>query len=98
MAQAPEFDELWDYNSPEETREKFANLLSEADLHSSYHLQLLTQLARTYSLEGQFDEAHKLLDQVEPHLGPDQALAQVRYLLERGRSFNSSGHQENPLN
>jgi tetratricopeptide (TPR) repeat protein len=38
-----------------------------------------------------FDESHKLLDEVEPQLNDSLPKAKIRYLLERGRTFNSSG-------
>ena len=57
----------------------------------SAHLQLLTQLARTKSLQRAFDEAHRILDTVEPQLDDADDVTRVRYLLERGRALNSSG-------
>ena len=57
----------------------------------SAHLQLLTQLARTKSLQRAFDEAHRILDTVEPQLEDADDVTRVRYLLERGRALNSSG-------
>jgi tetratricopeptide (TPR) repeat protein len=38
--------------------------------------------------------AHQTLDQVERRLGKIVSRPKVRYLLERGRVFNSSGHPE----
>ncbi len=99
LAQSPElvnFDKLWDYNNPAETRKKFQEILPQAKASNdrSYYLQLLTQIARTYSLEDNFTEAHTLLDTVEKQLTPQLSLAEVRYLLERGRTFNSSDHKK----
>lgn len=87
-----EFDKLWNYGKPAETEAKFRALLPEAEKSGGqeYHLQLLTQLARTQSLQQKFEEAHKILDSVEPKLGEATPVAEVRYLLERGRTFNSS--------
>jgi tetratricopeptide (TPR) repeat protein len=51
----------------------------------------MTQVARTYSLRKRFDEAHRLLDEIEPQLSSAGARPKVRYLLERGRTFNSAG-------
>src|ERR1051325_153220 len=88
----PDFDKLWDYAHPEETEKKFRELLPRAEKSGdkSYYAQLLTQIARTYSLRGKFAEAHATLDQVEAMLTDDLKLARVRYFLERGRTFNSS--------
>jgi len=42
-----------------------------------------------------FDEANKILDEVEPQLLTDDLkLAKIRYLLERGRTYNSSNQKE----
>ncbi|MEM7032192.1 MAG: hypothetical protein AAF629_21755 [Chloroflexota bacterium] len=90
----PDFDQLWDYGEPTETAEKFQALLAQAQNNPPYHAELLTQLARTQGLQRKFDEAHQLLDQVEVMLTNDMARAHIRYLLERGRTFNSSGEKD----
>ena len=87
-----EFDKLWNYDKPDETETKFRSMLPEAEKSGDqeYYLQLLTQIARTQSLQRKFDEAHKILDSVEPQLGKTTPIAEVRYLLERGRTYNSA--------
>ena len=92
----PDFDTLWDYQRPEETEAAFRALLPEAenDLDHSYHLQLLTQIARAQGLQRRFDAAHETLDVVAALLGDAPPVARLRYLLERGRVFNSSGAAE----
>ena len=93
------FDALWDYSKPAETEAKFRALLPEAEQSGdrSYHAQVLTQIARTHSLRGNFDEAHRILDRVEKMLDYELKLARVRYLLERGRTFNSSKQPQRAL-
>ncbi len=95
------FDTLWDYNEPASTEVKFRELLPEAALldDPSIHLQLLTQIARTHSLRRQFDEAHAILDEVKLQFDNAAPIVQIRYLLERGRTFNSAGKldQAEPL-
>ncbi len=88
-----DFDKLWNYNDPAATEIKFREALlnSMADQDLSYHLQLLTQIARTYSLRAMFTEAHNLLNDIEKQLPEQPAPEHVRYNLERGRTFNSSG-------
>jgi len=88
-----DFDSLWDYDRPAETRARFIEALARADKEAdlSYYLQLQTQIARTYGLEEMFDSAHQVLDEVASQLGDGLELARVRYLLERGRAINSSG-------
>ncbi len=88
-----DFDSLWNYNDPAATEEKFNDVLpqiKESGKTSDY-LQLLTQIARTYGLRMKFDDSHKLLDEVEKQLNNADPKTKVRYLLERGRTFNSSG-------
>jgi tetratricopeptide (TPR) repeat protein len=92
----PDFDALWDYQRPEATEAAFRALLPEAEQgpDRSYHVQLLTQIARAQGLQRRFDAAHETLDVVEARLGDAPLLAQVRYLLERGRVVNSAGSAE----
>ena len=77
--------------------------------NADYHAQLLTQIARTNSLRREFETAHRILDEVEVLLrnidtpldqsdtSPDHetpSVARIRYLLERGRTYNSAGEIE----
>ena len=91
----PDFNDLWDYGDPAGTEEKFRDVLDGGKWagDQSYHLQLLTQIARTYSMRKMFDEANELLDRVKKMM-PGRDLVEVRYLLERGRTLNSSGEPE----
>jgi tetratricopeptide (TPR) repeat protein len=86
-----DFDDLWDYDNPAETEKKFRDHLAKSAAQDlDYRLELTTQIARTLGLQRKFDEAHKTLDDVEKQLTSVSAAARVRYLLERGRVFNSS--------
>lgn len=89
----PNFDRMWDYGKPAETEQRFRKVLPHAEAAGDldYLLQLKTQIARTYGLRKRFEEAHALLDTVEPELNAETRVARIRYLLERGRAFNSSG-------
>ena len=89
----PDFDSLWDYSNPAQTETKFREVLPQFP-DGNERLELLTQIARTQGLQRKFDEAHKTLDEVEGQLSVDSSRARVRYLLERGRVFNSSKHPE----
>lgn len=85
----PDFDTLWNFQDPAATETKFRELLPrEAPL--DWELQLRTQIARTLGLQGKFAEAHAELDGVEERLTDGTKPARVRYLLERGRCFNSA--------
>jgi tetratricopeptide (TPR) repeat protein len=92
MAQPPvatDFDSLWDYDDPAASEARFRELLPTIT-GPQRSLQLQTQIARALGLQRKFDEAHRMLDRVE-HAAPLPPLTEVRYLLERGRVFNSSG-------
>jgi tetratricopeptide (TPR) repeat protein len=91
---AIDFDDIWDYNDPKKTEEKFLSILDDVKNGSSLSrfIQLLTQIARTQGMQLKFEEAHKTLDEAEnllEELKPGNEIAMVRYLLERGRAFNS---------
>lgn len=80
---------LWDFDRPERSEQRFRAALPT--VAGDDRLILLTQIARTYSLRGWFDEAHRLLDRIEAVLPQSTApAARVRYHLERGRSFRSA--------
>jgi tetratricopeptide (TPR) repeat protein len=90
----PDINSLWDFNKPAETEAKFRLLLPEAEANGNeaYRLEVLTQIARAQGLQDRFADAHKTLDEVEKELAPHIDRVRVRYLLERGRTFNSSDH------
>lgn len=87
-----DIDALWEYADPAASETRFRAALERAQ--GDDRLELLTQIARTFSLRRDFARAHALLDEVEPQLAAAGARPQVRYLLERGRSFNSAGERE----
>ncbi len=92
----PDFDKLWNYGKPAETEQIFRDLLPQAEASGdlTYLLSLRTQIARTLGLQGKFDEAHAELDAVEKKLTDETEVARIRYLLERGRTLNSSKHAD----
>lgn len=103
MNNLPDFDQLWDYNDPEKTEKVFKELVSESRNSGDreYQAQLLTQIARTHSLRRQFEEAHRILDDVEKMINVvataldiQTPVARIRCLLERGRTHNSAGQIE----
>jgi tetratricopeptide (TPR) repeat protein len=93
------FDEHWNYNAPEKTRQLFLQEKNKLSLDSqpALYLELLTQLARTHSLQAQFKEAHQLLDQVQLHWDKATPVVKVRYFLERGRTFNSAKEKDQAM-
>src|SRR3972149_4139316 len=95
----PDFDSLWNYDKPAETEAKFREILPLAQKSGDidYLAEIMTQIARTLGLQQKFDQAHTLLDSVEVLLKDAGQRPQVRYLLERGRVYNSSGQKEKAL-
>jgi tetratricopeptide (TPR) repeat protein len=91
-----DFDQLWNYNEPAATAEKFLALLANSSIEKdkNYHLELLSQVARTYSLRGLFAEAHQCLSQIEPFLEDKPTVFAIRYHLEKGRTYNSAKEKE----
>ena len=90
----PDFDALWDYDHPERTEMKFREILLQVPENEPDFLELLTQIARAQGLQRKYEHAQQTLNQVERRLGKGPSRPMIRYLLERGRVFNSSGHPE----
>ncbi len=96
----PNFDAMWDYQHPDSTEIKFKEVLlvlkdsPETTYDEGYHAELLTQIARAQGMQGTFEEAHKTLNQVDSMLTDNLKTAKIRYLLERGRVYNSSGNPD----
>ena len=87
-----DIDSFCEYSDPALSEQRFRTALGSAQ--GDERLELLTQIARTYSLRGRFDEAHQVLNEVEQQLTLAGSRPRVRCLLERGRTFNSSGETE----
>jgi tetratricopeptide (TPR) repeat protein len=88
-----DFDALWDYENPEVTEQKFQKLLEKSSITIDKHhyCQLMTQIARAQSLQQKFELANRTLDETLQAMGDMMSVTFVRYLLERGRVYNSSG-------
>jgi tetratricopeptide (TPR) repeat protein len=89
-----DFDSLWDYNQPDRTEMRFREILLQIPENVPAFLELLTQIARAQGLQRKFDHAQQTLNQVERRLGNIPSRPRVRYLLERGRVFNTAGNPE----
>jgi tetratricopeptide (TPR) repeat protein len=90
----PDFNDLWDYNDPAGTERRFRALLAgKPSADPAYRLQLMTQIGRTLSLQKKYTDAHAILDVVEQQMAGGDVV-EVCYLLERGRTYNSSGQPE----
>jgi tetratricopeptide (TPR) repeat protein len=80
---------FWNFDDPAGTEARLRGALATA--RGDDALVLRTQIARTLGLRSRFDEAHALLDAIEPQLPGAGAEPRVRLLLERGRTWRSSG-------
>ena len=82
-------DTYWEYSDPAASEARFREALGAA--RGEERLEILTQLARSYSLQKRFDEAHRILDDIQREVNGSSARVRSRYLLERGRTYNSAG-------
>lgn len=78
---------LWDFDQPATSEERFREAAATAT--SPDREVLLTQLARALGLQERYDEAHRVLDAVEP----GEPEVDVRVALERGRLVRSAGDE-----
>jgi tetratricopeptide (TPR) repeat protein len=84
-----DIDALWEYSDPGESERRFRTALAHAE--GDGRLELLTQIARTYSLRCRFDDARAVLAQIEEALAASGPRPRIRHALELGRTCNSSG-------
>ncbi len=89
-----DFDLIWDYAHPDKTEAEFHEILKQIPASNQIHFELLTQIARAQGLQRKFTKAHKTLDDIAQRLSKNPSRAKIRYLLERGRAFNSAQQPE----
>ncbi|HEX4780352.1 MAG TPA: hypothetical protein VH301_06335, partial [Usitatibacter sp.] len=83
-------DAYWEYSDPAASEARFREALASA--RGEERLEILTQVARSYGLRKRFDDAHRVLDDISHEAEGAGPRVRARYLLERGRTFNSAGH------
>lgn len=96
-------DDLWDFGDPAASESRFRTALAEATESTQSVEELRTQLARALGLQGRFEEATAVLDDVSAGLTEhrrvtaeigapaERSVLAARLALERGRVANSSG-------
>ncbi len=89
-AMAIDLAPLWDFNRPALSEEWFRAALSRAEGDDALILE--TQIARTYGLRKQFDQARAHLATIEPKVQQAGPEARARYALELGRTYASASH------
>ena len=92
----PDFNAMWDYDDPAATEARFTRLmpLARESGDADYYVELLTQVARSQGLQRRFENAHATLDSAYAAIADERSVAMVRYLLERGRVYSSSGQPQ----
>jgi tetratricopeptide (TPR) repeat protein len=81
-------DELWDFEDPAGSEQRFAAQEASESYADSERAELVTQRARALGLQSRFEEGHALLDSLSV---PSEAVVRTRVALERGRLLNSAG-------
>lgn len=94
-AAAVDLAAMWDFAHPDRSEARFRAAL--ADARGDDALILVTQIARTHGLRGDFAEARRQLAQVAPQLAGAGAEARCRHALETGRSWASPAHPPEAL-
>jgi tetratricopeptide (TPR) repeat protein len=74
---------LWDFDDPAGSRARFETVAAV----------VRTQIARSHGLAGEFEQAHRVLDETADIEGEPR----IRVLLERGRIFRSAGDVESAV-
>ncbi len=85
---------IWQSKDVAAVEQRFRATMAAYPDGSSEQAQVATQVARTLGLQQRFDEGHALLDQLAPRLDALPPIVTVRYLLERGRLFNSGKQKD----
>ena len=85
-----QISELWDFQKPALSEQRFRAALETATGDDALILQ--TQIARTYGLRRDFDQARAILSGLASQIPGAGAEARVRYYLELGRSYASTTH------
>lgn len=86
-----DIESFWEYSDPALSERRFREALPAT--RGDERLEVLTQIARTFSLRNRFDEANALLDVVQAQLSGSGPRPRLRYYLERGRTLNSGGQK-----
>ena len=92
----PDWRAMWDFQDADATEVRFREAIAAGRERgdAAYVAIVTTQLARTFGLRKRFDEAHATLDLVESAAETGSPELRIRYLLERGRAFNSGGRKD----
>jgi tetratricopeptide (TPR) repeat protein len=84
--------EMWNHQDPAGTEARFRAALENATGDTALILQ--TQIARTYGIRKQFNEARAMLEKIQPQLTNAGVEAKVHHFIEWGRTFCSATHDQ----
>ena len=87
---ALDLSSLWDYGNPALSEQRFRDAVKTASTDDALIFQ--TQIARTYGIRKDFERARDVLASIKDEVKNGSAQAQVRYLLELGRTYASTTH------
>ncbi|MFJ5955925.1 hypothetical protein ACIQC5_08190 [Paenarthrobacter sp. NPDC092416] len=87
MLEQDTLDHLWNFGDPAGSEAVFRAAMTEETYDADERAELATQLGRAIGLQGRFEEADALLDNIDD----DEPTVGVRILLERGRVLNADG-------
>jgi tetratricopeptide (TPR) repeat protein len=87
---------LWKYDNPKQSAVRFISLIDSAEASSDkdYLPALLSQIARSYAMRGDFKSAHEQLNELELLIQDRSSRGQIFYLLERGRALKAGGDKK----
>ncbi|HEY9104171.1 tetratricopeptide repeat protein [Chitinimonas sp.] len=89
-AQALDLAALWDFNQPAQSEQRLRAALAGATPDQALILQ--TQIARSYGLRQDFEQARAILTPLAAQLPTASAEVKTRYALELGRTYASATH------
>ncbi len=92
---AVDLDQLWDFQSPVGSEQRFQQALGTASGSDAIILQ--TQIARTYGMRKDFARAREILFGIQTSAAQTGGEAAVRFFLELGRTYASGAHDPTVL-
>ena len=86
--------EYWNFDDPAGSERVFRDLLASGTLNRAEELEVITQIARTFSLRNDCEKCNQILETVAGECSSESSRPRDCFFLELGRSFRTSGHLE----
>ncbi|WP_036823258.1 hypothetical protein, partial [Photobacterium sanctipauli] len=92
----PDYMALWNYDDPETTASTFFAMLNMASssMDKTFFSELLSQIARTFVMREQYEDANHFLEQAKLYLDNAEPRAEAYYLREKARLLTAKGQSE----